>query len=128
MNEIGRPANIGTVVAVRGSVVDVRFEAQLPPIYSLLRTGQDGRIRIEVLLQIDAHTVRGIGLTATQGLARGGYRRAVAGAGRQGHSRAHVRRVRQCHRWRRGPRAGGNAHGASRPAAAGGAHDAIGDL
>jgi F-type H+-transporting ATPase subunit beta len=71
MNDIGRPANIGTVVAVRGSVVDVRFDAQLPPIYSLLRCGQDGRIRIEVLAQIDEHTVRGIGLTATQSLARG---------------------------------------------------------
>jgi F-type H+/Na+-transporting ATPase subunit beta len=71
MNDVARSANIGTVVAVRGSVVDVRFEAQLPPIYSLLRAGHDGGIRIEVLLQIDAHTVRGIGLTATQGLARG---------------------------------------------------------
>jgi F-type H+-transporting ATPase subunit beta len=71
MSDVGRRANIGTVVAVRGSVIDVRFETQLPPIYSLLRAGQDGRIRIEVLLQIDAHTVRGIGLTATQGLARG---------------------------------------------------------
>jgi F-type H+-transporting ATPase subunit beta len=71
MSDIGTPANIGTVVAVRGSVVDVRFDAHLPPIYSLLRCGQDERIRIEVLAQIDEHTVRGIGLTPTQSLARG---------------------------------------------------------
>jgi F-type H+-transporting ATPase subunit beta len=28
--------NLGAVVSVRGSVVDVRFDAHLPPIYSLL--------------------------------------------------------------------------------------------
>ncbi len=64
-------ANVGTVVSVRGSVVDVRFEARLPPINSLLRAGEDGRVLIEVLAQIDQHRVRGIGLTPTQGLARG---------------------------------------------------------
>jgi F-type H+/Na+-transporting ATPase subunit beta len=63
--------NAGIVASVRGSVVDVRFEAQLPPVYSLLRTGVDGRVLVEVLAQIDQHTVRCIGLTATQGLARG---------------------------------------------------------
>ena len=31
------PANSGVVVSVRGSVVDVRFDAHLPPIYSVLR-------------------------------------------------------------------------------------------
>jgi len=55
---------------VRGSVVDVRFDAHLPPIYSLLRA-QDGKIAIEVLAQLDAHCVRGIALTPTQGLVRG---------------------------------------------------------
>ncbi|MDR3391692.1 MAG: F0F1 ATP synthase subunit beta [Sulfuriferula sp.] len=64
-------ANLGTVVSVRGSVVDVRFDGYLPPIYSLLRTGQNGQIAIEVMAQIDAHRVRGIALTPTQGLARG---------------------------------------------------------
>jgi F-type H+/Na+-transporting ATPase subunit beta len=63
--------NRGTVVSVRGSVVDVRFEGHLPPIYSVLRTGGEGRIVIEVLAQRDAHHVRGIALTPTQGLARG---------------------------------------------------------
>ena len=64
-------ANQGTVTAVRGSVVDVRFDDSLPPIYTLLHAGQDGRISIEVLMQLDAHHVRGIALNPTEGLARG---------------------------------------------------------
>jgi F-type H+-transporting ATPase subunit beta len=64
-------ANAGTVVAVRGSVVEARFERGLPPIYSLLHAGEAGGIVIEVMAQIDAQHVRGIALTPTQGLARG---------------------------------------------------------
>jgi F-type H+-transporting ATPase subunit beta len=63
--------NRGVVVSVRGSVVDVRFEHFLPPIYSLLRAGAEGQIAIEVLAQLDGYRVRGIALTPTQGLARG---------------------------------------------------------
>src|SRR3989338_4060268 len=63
--------NLGAVVSVRGSVVDIRFDKYLPPVYSLLRTGKDGRVAIEVLAQLDAHLLRGIALTPTQGLARG---------------------------------------------------------
>jgi len=62
--------NLGAVTAVRGSVVDIRFDEHLPPIYSLLHAS-DGAIAIEVLAQLDAHRVRGIALTATQGLVRG---------------------------------------------------------
>jgi F-type H+-transporting ATPase subunit beta len=62
--------NLGAVVSVRGSVVDIRFDANLPPIYSLLHA-KDGEIAIEVLAQLDAHHVRGIALTPTQGLSRG---------------------------------------------------------
>ncbi|MEO7855317.1 MAG: F0F1 ATP synthase subunit beta, partial [Rubrivivax sp.] len=61
----------GVVTAVRGSVVDVRFDDRLPPIRTLLRAGEDGQMAIEVLTQLDAHQVRGIALTPTQGLARG---------------------------------------------------------
>ena len=64
------PSNLGAVVSVRGSVVDIRFDAHLPPIYSLLHA-KEGKIAIEVLAQLDAHCVRGIALTPTQGLARG---------------------------------------------------------
>ena len=63
--------NTGHVTGVRGSVVDVCFDTQLPPIRSLLHTGPESRIAIEVLAQLDAQHVRGIALTATQGLARG---------------------------------------------------------
>ena len=61
----------GAVVSVRGGVVDVRFDYSLPPVYRVLRAGVDGGILIEVMEQLDASRVRGIALTATQGLARG---------------------------------------------------------
>ena len=64
------PSNLGAVVSVRGSVVDIWFDVHLPPIYSLLHA-KEGEIAIEVLAQLDAHRVRGIALTPTQGLARG---------------------------------------------------------
>jgi F-type H+-transporting ATPase subunit beta len=64
------PSNLGAVVSVRGSVVDIRFDAHLPDIYTLLHA-KDGEIAIEVLAQLDAHRVRGIALTDTQGLVRG---------------------------------------------------------
>lgn len=63
--------NSGTVVSIRGSVVDISFEKRLPPVYTLLRTGKEKQIAIEVLTQLDAHHVRGIALTPTEGLARG---------------------------------------------------------
>lgn len=71
MNNPVNSPNLGTIVSVRGSVVDMRFEKQLPAIYSLLRCGQHAEIAIEVLSQLDAFRVRGIALTPTQGLARG---------------------------------------------------------
>jgi F-type H+-transporting ATPase subunit beta len=64
-------SHTGTITSIRGSVVDVRFEDYLPPINSLLRTGKDGRVVVEVWAQLSATTVRGIALTPTQGLARG---------------------------------------------------------
>jgi F-type H+/Na+-transporting ATPase subunit beta len=63
--------NFGTVIGVRGSVVDIRFEKNLPTIYTLLRTGKDDEILIEVRSQLNITCVRGIALTPTQGLARG---------------------------------------------------------
>lgn len=59
----------GVVVSVRGSVVDVEFVSDLPPVYSELRTA-DGII-IEVITQLSSTVVRGISLTPTRGLARG---------------------------------------------------------
>jgi len=65
------PVNLGKVAAVRGSVVDARFEQRLPPLNSVLRAGPEAQIVIEVMTQLDAYRVRGIALTPTQGLARG---------------------------------------------------------
>ncbi len=71
MIDAAHTPNLGSVVAVRGSVVDAAFDVRLPPVNSVLRTGPDDRMVIEVLAQLDARRVRGIALTTTQGLARG---------------------------------------------------------
>ena len=51
--------------------MDISFDNDLPAIYTLLYTGENREIAIEVLSQLDAKCVRGIALTPTQGLARG---------------------------------------------------------
>lgn len=61
---------VGRVISVRGSVIDAAFEERLPSIHEML-SGKDGSVRIEVISQPDASTVRGIALTPTRGLARG---------------------------------------------------------
>jgi len=71
MSDGATTTNSGAVISVRGSVVDVSFGQRLPPISSVLRAGPQGQVVIEVLTQLDAHRVRGIALTPTQGLARG---------------------------------------------------------
>lgn len=61
----------GTVVSVRGSVVDARFLHHLPGRFHLLRAGENQEIAVEVLTYLDGETVRGIALTSTRGLGRG---------------------------------------------------------
>ncbi len=71
---------VGTVVAVRGSVVDVSFGGDvLPPINSALVVEWDRpeRLVLEVHSHVDPATVRGIALQATAGLARGTQVRAT---------------------------------------------------
>ena len=63
--------NLGSIVSVRGGVVDVRFDRELPPIFSVLHAGAKGKIIVEVMAQLDATQVRGIALTPTEGLSRG---------------------------------------------------------
>ncbi len=63
--------NVGTVLSVRGSVIDGHFPEQLPAIHSELRAGSDGQIAIEVISQLNQETIRGIALSATRGLSRG---------------------------------------------------------
>lgn len=71
MKKSDEQKNMGSIVSIRGSVIDIYFGEYLPPIYSLLRTGKENQIAIEVLTQLDGHLVRGIALTPTQGLSRG---------------------------------------------------------
>jgi F-type H+-transporting ATPase subunit beta len=60
--------NYGTVVSIRGSVIDVRFPDKLPEIHNQLTTGQ---VVIEVLIHLSQEVVRGIALVPTQELSRG---------------------------------------------------------
>lgn len=53
--DASRASNRGVITAVRGSVVDVRFDDYLPPVHSTLTPGEQGQIVIEVLAQRDAH-------------------------------------------------------------------------
>ena len=59
----------GTVIAVRGSVVDLYFPDSLPALHTQVMIGRSGTV--EVVNYLDAHTVRGIALTSTHGIARG---------------------------------------------------------
>ncbi|RIK40564.1 MAG: F0F1 ATP synthase subunit beta [Chloroflexi bacterium] len=61
----------GTIVAVRGSVVDAHFPGRAPELRTELRAGDDVGVVIEVAVHLGGGTVRGIALTPTQGLARG---------------------------------------------------------
>jgi F-type H+-transporting ATPase subunit beta len=71
MNAAIAQKDLGTVLSIRGSVVDVYFEHALPAINNLLRAGKEGRVLIEVWMQLDPHRVRGIAMTPPQGLTRG---------------------------------------------------------
>ena len=48
----------GSVVSVRGGIVDLRFERHIPVIHSLLRAGKREEIVLEVLSQLTSNTVR----------------------------------------------------------------------
>jgi F-type H+-transporting ATPase subunit beta len=63
--------NWGKIVAIRGSVIDAKFEHELPSIHSLLYAGNNRDIVIEVQMHLDINKICGITLTPTQGLARG---------------------------------------------------------
>ena len=65
-----RPAD-GFIVAIRGDVVEARFDGSPPRINELLRVGADGGLRIEVASLIDDTTVQAIALGAVSGLSLG---------------------------------------------------------
>ena len=65
---------VGRVVAVRGAAVDVRFDkGQAPAIDTamIVKWDREETLVLETHSQIDAVTVRGVALQATDGLARG---------------------------------------------------------
>jgi F-type H+-transporting ATPase subunit beta len=61
----------GKVIALRSSVVDVWFPHQIPELQTQIEVTGEHPVVIEVVSQLDAHTIRGIALTPTSGLARG---------------------------------------------------------
>lgn len=65
-----RANEAGEIVAIQGSVVDVRFERGVPPLHQRLEA-RGGELAIEVLAHLSAHLARGIALGPTGGLARG---------------------------------------------------------
>jgi len=66
----GRSCVPGRTIAVRGSVVDVEFQAELPAVGNRLEAGAEGSAVLEVVSHVDARTVRTVALTPTRGLAR----------------------------------------------------------
>src|SRR5690606_29698682 len=69
--DVQHDPNRGTVLSVRGSVVDAHFPDRLPEFHTELRAGDERDIVIEVVSHLDPDTVRGVALTPTAGLARG---------------------------------------------------------
>lgn len=63
--------NRGVVIAVKGSIIDAKFENALPALNSLLYTGKQRKIVVEVQAHLGLNKIRGIALTPVQGLARG---------------------------------------------------------
>lgn len=63
--------NQGTIKSIRGSIIDVVFERQLPSLNNKLVTGEGDRVVLEVASYIDDATISSIALTSTGGLSRG---------------------------------------------------------
>jgi len=63
--------NTGAIVSIRGGIIDVMFDNILPSIYTILLTGRNFDVKIEVLTQLDSRHVRCIAMTGTEGVCRG---------------------------------------------------------
>ncbi len=76
-----RDAGAGTVVAVRGAVLDVAFPGELPAIDEALLIERDdgGTLLAEVQAHVDRRIARAIALRSTIGLRRGQKARATGG-------------------------------------------------
>lgn len=60
--------NIGKILSVKGSVIEVFFEHELPSLRNLLRVVNHGEVFIEVFEYADLKRIKGIALTSTEGL------------------------------------------------------------
>src|SRR5579875_523335 len=68
----GARNNVGRLTQIRGAVVDVEFEGDLPYIQSALTTRLNDRdLVLEVAQEIGERTVRCIAMDSTDGLVRG---------------------------------------------------------
>lgn len=68
-------AGTGVISAIRGIVVEMKFDKEVPSIYDAVQidstnTGGE-QVVVEVLQQLEDGYVRGIAMTATDGLKRG---------------------------------------------------------
>lgn len=65
--------NIGEIIQIIGTVIDVRFEDILPNIYNALKIQKDDgtSVIMETIEHIGDNTVRGVAMSATEGLKKG---------------------------------------------------------
>jgi F-type H+-transporting ATPase subunit beta len=63
--------NQGYIKSIRGSIIDVKFEQELPCLNNKLVTGENDGIVMEVASYIDDTTISSIALTSSRGLSRG---------------------------------------------------------
>ncbi len=61
----------GVIVSIQGTVVDVRFEGDLPPINQMLVSGSNGEVVIEVAALVRPKLIRGVSLSSDCNLALG---------------------------------------------------------
>lgn len=63
--------NMGSIQSIRGSVIEIVFENELPSINNMLLAGKNQEIIMEVNAYVNDFTVKAIALTFTSGIARG---------------------------------------------------------
>ena len=96
----------GGVVQVIGPVVDVEFDAAIPPIYQALHIKGEGDSEVDVIAEVQQHLgdnrVRCVSMQPTDGMVRGmrvdRHRRPDHGAGRPSDARARAERDRRAGR------------------------------
>src|SRR6188474_3324744 len=78
MSETPAETNVGSIVEIKGVVVDAVFPDQLPAIYNAVRVevpASDGRPAIDVIAEVQQHlgddTVRAVAMDSTDGIPRG---------------------------------------------------------